>query len=71
MHKAQPNFASPYATQFTRTGKINMVNGKPYRTANQKAEARRLARKDKDGTYRSTAPVSYQRKAKSDSAHAA
>lgn len=58
-----PNVASPYATQFTRTGKVNMVNGKPYRTASQKHEAKRLARKCDDGAYRSSAPVSFHRKA--------
>lgn len=62
----KPNFISPYATQFTRTGKINMVNGKPYRTASQKTEAGRNASRRDDGTYRSAAPVSYHRKAKGD-----
>jgi len=35
-----------------------MPNLKPYRTAAQKAEARRTARKDADGAWRSDAPVS-------------
>lgn len=35
-----------------------MSNLKPYRTKAQKAEARRLARKDADGAWRSTAPFS-------------
>lgn len=47
-----------YATAFTRTGKLNMLNRKPYRTASQKAEARRTAR-IVDGRYVSSAPVSY------------
>jgi hypothetical protein len=33
-----------------------MSNRKPYRTAAQKAEARRTARKDADGAWRSDAP---------------
>lgn len=48
-----------YATQFTRTGKLNMHNRKPYRTASQKAQARATARKCEDGAFRSSAPVSY------------
>ena len=52
---------NPYATTFTRTGKLDMLNKKPFRTAAQKAEARRTARKDADGTWRSSAPVSYHR----------
>lgn len=35
-----------------------MPNLKPYRTKAQKAEARRLARKDADGAWRSAAPFS-------------
>jgi hypothetical protein len=35
-----------------------MPNLKPYRTKAQKAEARRTARKDKDGAWRSNAPFS-------------
>jgi hypothetical protein len=35
-----------------------MSNLKPYRTAAQKAEARRTARKDADGAWRSDAPFS-------------
>jgi hypothetical protein len=33
-----------------------MFNRKPYRTKAQKAEARRTARKGKDGAWRSNAP---------------
>jgi hypothetical protein len=46
-----------YATAFTRTGKLNMHNRKPYRTAGQKAQARATARLA-DGRYVSNAPVS-------------
>jgi hypothetical protein len=42
-----------------------MVNRKPYRTKAQKELARSQARKDSDGTYRTTAPVSYHQKAQS------
>jgi hypothetical protein len=35
-----------------------MFNLKPYRTKAQKAEARRTARKDADGAWRSNAPFS-------------
>ncbi len=42
----------------------NLYNGKPYRTKEQKAEARKTAVKSKDGTYRSNAPVSYHPKGK-------
>jgi hypothetical protein len=35
-----------------------MFNLKPYRTKAQKVEARRLARKDPDGAWRSDAPFS-------------
>jgi hypothetical protein len=52
------NNAHPYATAFTRTGKHNMLNRKPYRTASQKARARATARLV-DGRYVSSAPVSY------------
>ncbi|MGR9056040.1 hypothetical protein ACU8NH_09040 [Rhizobium leguminosarum] len=51
-----------YATNYTRTGKIDMLNKKPFRTAAQKAEARRTARLV-DGRYVSGAPVSYHRAA--------
>lgn len=37
----------------------NMTNAKPYRTKAQKAEAKRTARKGKDGAYRSGADVSF------------
>lgn len=52
-----------YATSYTRTGKLDMLNRKPFRTAAQKAEARRTATKV-NGTYVSSAPVSYHRSAK-------
>jgi len=61
-HTSAANVRSPYATAYTRTGKVNMINGKPFRTAAQKQEAQRLARKCDDGTFRSTAPVSFHRK---------
>lgn len=48
-----------YATQYTRTGKLNMQNRKPYRTASQQALAKNTASKDKDGVFRSGAPVSF------------
>lgn len=41
------------------TGERNMDNRKPYRSQRQKSEAKDKARKCDDGTYRSTAPVSY------------
>ncbi len=47
----------PYATAFTRTGKLNMHNRKPFRTAAQRADARATARLA-DGRYVSSAPVS-------------
>lgn len=50
-----------YQTSYTRTGKVDMTNRKPYRNAAQKYEAKRVARKCEDGTWRSTAPVSYHR----------
>ncbi|WP_334155653.1 hypothetical protein [Agrobacterium pusense] len=49
-----------HQTGLTRTGKVNMLNRKPYRTATQKAEARGTAEKV-GGTYVSNAPVSYHR----------
>lgn len=52
-----------HQTNFTRTGKLNMQNRKPYRTAAQKLVARQTARKCEDGTWRSSAPVSYHRAA--------
>lgn len=48
-----------YATQYTRTGKLNMQNRKPYRTASQQALAKNTASKDTDGVFRSVAPVSF------------
>lgn len=52
-----------YQTQYSRTGQLNMINKKPFRTEAQKVEAKRLARKDSDGTYRSTGEVSYHSRA--------
>lgn len=52
------NHHHAYATAFTRTGKVNMQNGKPYRTASQKAAARSTARLVA-GRYVSSAPVSF------------
>lgn len=46
----------PFATSLTRTGKLDMANRKPMRTAEQKAEAKRAAVL-RDGRYVSTAPV--------------
>jgi uncharacterized protein YcgI (DUF1989 family) len=60
MAKHASNHAHPYATAFTRTGKINMHNRKPYRTAAQQHEARRTATLV-DGRYVSSAPVSFHR----------
>lgn len=51
-----------YRTQADRTGDRNMVNRKPYRTAEQKKLARATAFKDHDGAWRSTAPVSVHTK---------
>ena len=55
----EPHLA--YQTSYTRTGKLNMMNRKPYRTRAQKALARSTAVRGEDGVYRSTAPVSYHR----------
>lgn len=52
-----------YATSLTRTGKLDMTNRKPYRTAAQQADARATAVKV-NGTYVSSAPVSYHRSPK-------
>ncbi len=52
-----------HQTGLTRTGKINMLNRKPYRTASQKDEARRTSRKF-EGTWVSGAPVTYHRSSK-------
>lgn len=60
MAKHASNNAHPYATAFTRTGKLNMHNRKPYRTASQSQEARRTATLV-DGRYVSSAPVSLHR----------
>lgn len=59
MSRHQPNH-HPHATAFTRTGKINMLNRKPYRTDAQRREARRNAEMI-GGRYVSNAPVSYHR----------
>ncbi len=48
--RKQPNFKSPFATKFTRTGTIDRRNYKPYRTPEQKALARSLAVKE-SGRY--------------------
>ena len=57
-----------HQTAYTRTGKLNMLNRKPFRTAAQKAEARRTAKKGDDGAWRSSAPVSYHRAARQSAA---
>ena len=57
----QPTFKSPYASQYTRTGKIDMTNKKPFRTKEQKALARKMAEKTKDGYFVSKAPRSYHK----------
>jgi hypothetical protein len=57
----EPHLA--HQTTYTRTGKLNMLNRKPFRTAAQKAEARRTARLF-GGTHVSGSPVSYHAKAK-------
>lgn len=41
---------------------VDYNNYKPFRTKEQKAEARRTAVLCKDGTWRSSAPVSYHAK---------
>ncbi len=55
----RPNIESPYATALTRTGKVDMLNRKPFRTKAQKNDARASAVKEKDGVFRSSAPVSF------------
>jgi hypothetical protein len=52
-----------YQTQLSRTGQVNMVNRKPFRTKAQKELAKSSAVKCEDGTWRSTAPVSHHQKA--------
>lgn len=47
-----------YATEFTRTGKRNMINRKPYRTVDQKQDAKNNAVL-LNGTYYASTPVSY------------
>lgn len=54
-------------TQITREGLDkgpDLTNRKPYRTKSQKRQARETAYKAKDGTYRSSAPVSYHKEKK-------
>ncbi len=63
MSRHKTSSINAYATSFTRNGKLNMTNRKPFRTPAQKAEARRTADKV-NGTYVSPAPVSYHRQAK-------
>lgn len=54
-------YVSSCPTSFTRTGKLDMQNRKPYRTASQKFEARKNATLV-DGRYVSQyTPVSYHR----------
>lgn len=49
-----------FATSFTREGKLDMTNRKPFRTRQQKKMARESARRDpKTGTWKSSAPVSF------------
>lgn len=50
-------------TQFTRTGERDTTNRKPFRTAEQKAEARRTARLV-DGRHVSSAPYQIHSSAK-------
>lgn len=57
-----PNYKSPYASQYTLTGVLNMHNRKPFRTKAQKELARKMAEKTKGGYYVSSAPVSYHPK---------
>ncbi len=52
-----------FQTQLSRTGQVNMVNRKPFRTKAQKEQARQSAVKCEDGTWRSTAPTSQHVKA--------
>lgn len=55
----EPHLA--YQTKLSREGQINMLNRKPFRSAEQKKAARAAAVKCDDGAYRSTAPVQYHR----------
>lgn len=48
------------ATSLTRTGKLDLTNRKPYRTASQKQQARDNAHKV-NGTYVSNATVSFSK----------
>lgn len=57
-HTSRAPAHHPYATALTRTGKLNMHNRKPYRTASQRIAASAAARLV-DGTFKSSAPVSY------------
>lgn len=62
-HRKKNNVPAHLAhqTNFTRTGKLDLTNRKPYRTVKQKAEASRTAVRCEDGAWRSSAPVSYHR----------
>ena len=61
----------PRDNRKTADVKPSMVNGKPFRTAEQKADARANAYTDSDGTTRTTAPVSYHpRKSNTGGIHA-
>lgn len=57
----QPTFKSPYASQYTRTGILDMSNKKPYRSKEQKALAKKMAEKTSGGYYISRAPRSYHK----------
>lgn len=57
----QPTFKSPYASQYTRTGILDMSNKKPYRSKEQKALAKKLAEKTAGGYYISKASRSYHK----------
>jgi hypothetical protein len=56
---ATPELA--HQTTYSRTGKLDMANRKPFRTTAQKQAARDNARKV-DGTWISNAPVSFNGK---------
>lgn len=53
-----------HQTAYTRTGKVNMINRKPYRTKSQKETASRMASIGKDGAWHSAAPLSFHSRAK-------
>ena len=46
-------------TSFTKTGRLNMRNRKPYRTKEQRALAKKFARKTENGNWHSSVPVSF------------